>query len=169
MINKLKYKLIAVFGVLLVCGCASTSNFDNTPIEEAEFHKSYSQLKKDYSDIEMYERTFSSPSKSAPKKDLEELWGEAHTEKKWGEFLFGTGVGLGLVASGYMSFPLFALVYSIYPMPSEEYTWEKGNFLITAHGRRDAYVRYEPRIHNWEWKEGAVLEEKEAALDTQRE
>jgi len=134
-------------------GCSTTQSFSNTPVESIEFTKNIANLEQNYSDIEKYDRTFASPSAAPRKHDLERLWGEPETKKKWGEFLFSLGLGIGLTSAGYLTYPLFAAVYILNPSPKEEYIWKKGNYEIVANGRSGALVKYEKRIHNWEWEE----------------
>lgn len=142
-------------------GCSTTANFARTPVESTEFTKSLDDLKKAYSDIEKYDRTFASPASAPREKDLEGVWGEPTVKKKWGEFLTGLGLLTGMAAAGWVSYPIIAALYLNDPVPREEYTWNKGNYEITAAGRSDAFVLYEKRIHKWKWNEKNTTEQIE--------
>lgn len=147
---RLKY-----FSVGLVCvsvifsGCASTAHFNNTPVEESEFYKDLDYLSSKYSDVDEYDRLFASP-KSAPSKDeLVRMWGEPHTEKRWGAYGFHMALGAWAAAT---ALPLGILIWFAQPYPSESYVWVKGDYSISAIGRNDFLAGYEKRIHSWDWE-----------------
>lgn len=143
----------------MLSGCSTTANFSHTPSDSSEFKKDISELKRNYSDIEEYDRMFASPETAPTKDDLEKLWGTPATRKNWGVFALNFGLCVGLVSAGYLTYPVMAAVYLMNPIPTEEYVWEKGNYQIVAQGRSDAFVRYEKRIHRWEWKEKSSAED----------
>ena len=142
---------------LLFSGCSSKANFAHTPTKQADFTKPMETLKQEYSDIEEYDRIFASP-KNAPKlAELEEKWGEPEKTTQWLGFGFSIGV---LIACAVVVSPAMLTLYLLNPMPSEQYTWKKGNYTINAQGRKGAFVRYEETIGSWEWEsnESSVAE-----------
>ena len=151
-----KFKLISfflVFSFLLSSGCSTTQTFSHTPVNNQDFTKSLSTLKQEYSDIEKFDRTFGSPASAPTKQSLEKLWGTPDkTKKDWLSYAFGFGLGAGLTYIGFFTVPLFGAITLLAPTPREDYIWQKGNYEITAIGRSDALVKYEDRIHSWEWK-----------------
>ncbi|MFZ5522828.1 MAG: hypothetical protein ACOY9D_01925 [Pseudomonadota bacterium] len=139
--------------LLSIGGCATTAEFNSTPKNASEFTKEKSYLVSNYSDIVKYDRTFASPEDAPPVQKLEKIWGEPNKiEKRWGDFVLGFGLGVGLVSTGYLSYPLLAVVYIMNPYPQEKYVWNKGDYEVTAFGRSEVLTRYEKRIHSWKWK-----------------
>lgn len=135
---------------LLFLGCASKSDFNNTPIKNQEFNKDFKTLKNKYSDIEKYDRFFSSPVHSSPVKELTLIWGESKVEKNWLEYSLYKLLDITLISIGY---PIFAIDFILNPYPQKTYIWEKGKYEIKVEGRNDAFVSYEERIFSWEWEE----------------
>lgn len=169
-IIKINSVILVMASLLMLGGCATTAHFSSTPIAEPEFSKELADLKHRYADIEKYDRFFAGPASAPAKDELVQLWGEPVTRKKWGEFALGLGMSIGLVASGYVSFPVLAFVVLIdgAAMPREEYVWQKGDYEVIAHGRRGALTRYEKRIHNWKWeKKSRSTEVAQASPATQ--
>ena len=152
----LKFKLASsflVFSFLLTSGCSTTQTFSHTPVNSQDFTKSLSTLKQEYSDIETFDRTFGSPASAPLKQSLEKLWGTPDkTEKDWLNYILGLGLGVGLTYAGFLTFPIVGVVILTAPTPRKNYIWQKGNYEITAKGRSDVFVKYEDRIHSWEWK-----------------
>jgi hypothetical protein len=144
-----KILLLFLTIVLIFSGCASKANFSHTPVKQADFLKPIETLKQEYSDIEEYDRFFASPEEAARLEELEKMWGEPKKEVRWIEY----GLGLGLItACTLFLYPICAISLVFQPMPREDYVWEKGDYTITAFSRNGIYVKYEDRIHNWEWK-----------------
>ena len=151
--NRCTGRIGILISLLAMGGCATTAEFNNTPKEASEFSKEKSYLESHYSDIDKYDRTFAPPTDAPPIHKLEEMWGEPNKkEKRWGEFIFSIGVGIGMVAAGYVSYPVLAVFYVMVPYPQEKYIWNKGNYEVTAFGRSDIFTRYEERMHRWKWK-----------------
>lgn len=147
-----RYVALVMVMPLLGGGCASTASFSALPIDEAEFQAPLTELKKDYADIEKYDRMFSAPSDAPRASELAALWGEPKVEKRWGEYIFVNGLGIGLAAGGYLTYPLVAGLILLFPLPQEDHIWNKGDYEIVARVRTDAYVRYEERMHSWSWR-----------------
>jgi len=154
MLNKIFWSATAVsLWFLILTGCATRANFDHTPTDEKEFVKSISELKHSYSDIEKYDRFFSSTSDSPPLDELEKQWGKPLIQIKWWKYAFFLSAEIGLTVVGLFSYPLLPVLFLFEPLPQEEYIWQKGNYEITAQSRKDIFVGYEKRIHNWDWME----------------
>lgn len=151
--NKYAELIGMLISLLTMGGCATTAEFNSTPKETSEFSKEKSYLESRYADIDKYDRTFASPADAPPVQKLGEIWGEPdRKEKRWGEFIFSFGIGVGFVATGYLSYPLLAVFFIMDPYPQENYVWSKGDCEVTAFGRSEIFTRYEKRIHKWKWR-----------------
>jgi len=140
-------------------GCATNAEFNNTPKELSEFTKEKPYLEGKYSDIAKYERIFGSSYDAPSVQKLEKIWGKpSKQEKRWVEYIFGWGLSIVFVATGYVSYPVLAIVHLMSPYPQEKYIWVKGDYEIAASGRSEMFTRYEDRVHSWEWKK---IENKE--------
>jgi len=134
-------------------GCATNAELNNTPKDISEFTKEKTYLEGKYSDITKYDRIFGSPYDAPSVQKLEAIWGKpSKIEKRWIEYVFGWGISIGFIATGYVSYPVIAIVHMVTPYPQEKYIWAKGDYEITASGRSEMFTRYEDRIHSWEWK-----------------
>ena len=155
-IKKASLIILILLSSLLFSGCASKVGFASTPVKNSEFIKSKSDLENQYSDIKEYDRFFASPTETPTLQELEGLWGKPTTEKRWVGYITNFAIGAGLTASGLIAYPFLALIVALNPIPSEKYTWEKGNYKITAKGRSDLLVGYDKRI----FQQGIYIIEK---------
>lgn len=152
---------------LSLCACATTSRFDSTPTEEVDFLKDRPYLMSRYADINKYDRFFAGPEEAPPVEDIEKLWGQPSSmEKRWVQYTLSIGLAAVAVSVGY---PVAASVFFLAPHPQENYVWNKGNYQITAYGRRDLLTRYERRIHNWKWIKLKDAEDQEPQTNTRLE
>ena len=118
------YMLIMSF--VLFPGCVKPQKLDHTPVENTAFNKPLSQLKAEYSDIELYESTWRGfPSKTPDYDDLTNKWGAAQeNEYLWGRHLLAFTLN-GVFAVGVSSLPVswfIAIEAIITPLPQESHT-----------------------------------------------
>ena len=131
-------------------GCATKVNFAHTPVKDKDFIMKMESLRENYSDINEYDRIFAFPQNKPTLKELTKKWGEPKVNTKWLEYGFGTSI---LVACAIFINPICLVGLAIQPRPNKQYVWEKGNYTINAIGRRGMLVKYEDRIHSWEWED----------------
>ncbi len=160
--------MLTLVALLTMGGCATNAELNNTPRDISEFTKEKPYLESKYSDIAKYDRVFGSPDDAPSVQRLEEIWGKpSKQEKRWVEYIFGWGLSIGFVVTGYVSYPVLAIVHMMAPYPQEKYLWVKGDYEIAASGRSEMFTRYEDRIHSWEWKK---IENKEnSAINPHRQ
>jgi len=102
----------------------------------------------------MYESWFCYPENSPNVSELISAWGEPEKiKKRWIEY--GLSLSLLLFLGTLDDYPneYLPLVFAFSPLPKETYTWNKGNYEITAIGRNDAWVKYQKRMCKWKWKD----------------
>lgn len=146
---------LCLFIVLLLSGCATTANFNSVPVTASEFDKPLPDIKAEYTDVSLYERSWKRffSAKTGNYADLETKWGKADkVEKRWGEKLAGSAFLLALVAYGALPVAGYVVIEALSIQPSENHYWNKGNTQVEAFIIRPGLAGYERKVAMWEWK-----------------
>ena len=158
----MKYVLLVL--AILVSGCSTTSQFNNTPVASSEFTKPLESIRTEYSDVSLYEETaFLGMGKGkGDYNNLVEKWGEPdRAKKRWKEKLLGLLGGAAIFAlPGGAPLETILLIGAIFPHPNENNTWVKGEYEVTAVTHKIPHFGYKKVVSKWEWNE--LAEEAQA-------
>ncbi len=143
---------------VLISGCATKANFNNTPINNLEFKKDFNTLKSNYSDIEKYGNpSISRAFLSFLSPDINELkkkWGKPDEEKKeWKQYLFNIVFIGGFVAFGQLPLWCLTLPFISVPTPPKAYIWNKEKYHISVPTVRTLFNGYTEQVAIWKWED----------------
>ncbi len=154
-----KYLILSLLLLTIsISGCATKTNFQNTPIKNIEFKKDFSILKSNYSDIEKYsDISYLSVFALSPRPNISELkkqWGKPNEEKtEWKTYIFNIALIGGLVAFGQLPVWGLTLPFISVPTPPKTYIWNKEKYKISVPAMRSLFTGYNEQIVIWKWKE----------------
>ncbi len=146
--------VLLIFSLSFLGGCTTTQSFNSTPGSAEDFRKPLTDIRSEFSDVELYESYWRGiPATVGDYNDLEEKWGKADkVEKNWGEKLASTTFGAALVAFNALPVAAFLAIEAIFIYPNETHYWSKGDTQVKVLATRLGVNGYEYRVGRWEWK-----------------
>lgn len=147
-------RILIIIFIIFLSGCATITNFDSVPISTADFDKPLPEIRKEFSDVSLYENYWRGfPTKFGNPVALEKKWGAPDkVETKWGEKAVNIILGAAIFAYAGLPVAAFVAVEAIFIYPRQSYHWTKGDIHVDATISRPGLEGYERRLTYWRWE-----------------
>jgi hypothetical protein len=156
---KLAKIMLTATACLLLFGCAGQRQLGQIPQTSEDFSLPQKELIEKYPEIAMYEKGHYIFGHCTSIEELTVAWGEPK-EKKFKWFTFpATYAPLFFLAGGAQGGGIgTGIVLAMYPVPAQEYFYEKGKYTVKVLVDKSFYCGYKARLWTWEW----ITSEKQA-------
>ena len=140
--------------LLVLSSCANVSKFESTPVAEKDFNKPLNEIRKDFSDVELFESRWRGiPTTLGSLGSLESQWGKAdEVEVEWGNRVISALFGAGLTFIGFVPVGAFIIIEGMFLYPAETHHWNKENTHIEVEISRQLTWSDDKEVTLWEWE-----------------